>query len=116
MQARVVPNGAEGSLAETDNFFVGRLVKDGGLNLIKVQNELLADNVLDRWVRRRTFVARQSRERWVCACALGEQVLRPRLGRGGVLGDGGLDAFDGEPMCYELSACHYFHEITSPYL
>ena len=59
MQARVVPDRAEGCLAETNYFFIGRLVEDGGLDLVKVQNELLADNVLDGWVRRRAFVARQ---------------------------------------------------------
>lgn len=47
VQAWVVADRAEGGLAQADDFFVGVVVENGGLDLVKVQDELLADDVLD---------------------------------------------------------------------
>lgn len=45
-------------------------------------------------------VSGKSGESGIGAGALGDQLLRPRLGGRGVLGDVGLDTFNSEPVCY----------------
>lgn len=99
VQTWVIANGAQSSMAKSYDFFVRVVVENGGLDLVKVQNELLADNVLDGRVDGDVFVAGEGVEGRVSARSLGQEVLRSCFGRGRVLWDRWLDAFNGKPMC-----------------
>jgi hypothetical protein len=83
---------------ETYLLLVWVLVEDGGLDLVKVENEFFRDDVLDGRSERDIVVACQGGEGRVRAWALGEQLFGGCLGRGRVLGNGGLDAFYCEPV------------------
>lgn len=68
------------------------------MNLIEIEDELLRDDVLDRWPERYIVIAGKRSEGGVGARALGDEVLRAGFGSRGILWNGGLDALNGEPV------------------
>lgn len=98
MKTGVGADGVQGRGAQTRLLFVGIVVKDGGLDFIEVEDEFLADDVLDRGAEGDVVVAGQGGHGGVGAGTLGQQVFGGGLACGGVLGDGGLDAVDCEPV------------------
>lgn len=104
VQTWIIADGTQGSMAQSHDFFVRIVVENGSLDLVKVQDEFLADNMLDGRVDGDVFVAGEGVEGRVSARSLGQEVLRSCFGRGRVLWDRWLDAFDGKPMCWTTLA------------
>lgn len=76
----------------------GVVIKDGRLNLIEVQHELLRDDVLNMRSEGDIIVACEGGEGRVCAGSLGDELLRASFGGGRILRDTWLDAFYGKPV------------------
>lgn len=69
------------------------------MDLVEVQDQLLADNVLDGRFRCDVIVAGERREGRVGARTLWQEVVGSCFGARWVLRDGWLYALDGKPMC-----------------
>lgn len=71
---------------------------------VEVQLQLLRYDMLDQRLDGNVVIAVDGSEVRIGARALGQQVLMPGIGRGGVLRDGWLNAFEREPVCCKRSA------------
>lgn len=98
VQSRVGAHRLKRGLAELAHLVVGVVVQHSRTDLVKVEDELLRDDVLNMGPEGDVIVSGKCSESWVGARALGDELLRAGLGGRGVLGDVGLDAFDGEPV------------------
>lgn len=95
MEAWVVSEGCERRGPEGLVGFVG----DCGADAVKVELELFGEDVLDEGLYRDVFVAGGGGGGEGVGGAFGGCFRKTgSLGLGGVLGDGGLDAFDCEPV------------------
>ena len=98
MQTGVGADRVQSGGAQAGFFFVRVVVHDGCLHFVEVEDQLLADDVLDGRPEGDVVVTRQSGHGGVGAGTLGEKVFGGGLAGRGVLGDRGLDAVDCEPV------------------
>ena len=95
VQARITAEAGEGSNA----VLVVGFVEEDFADLLEVELEFFGEDMLDLGFDSDIVVAANGREVGICARAFGDEVLVPGVGGGGVLGNGGLDALDRQPVC-----------------
>lgn len=94
VQAWIGTEACEGSYA----VFVVGFVEEGLTDLLEVELEFFGEDVLDLGFYGDVIVAADGGEVGVCAGAFRDEVLVSGVRGCGVLGYGGLDAFDCEPV------------------